>query len=47
MEEPKNIGVDAKAGPSVYLRARPDKNGEIQLSLDVFKKLRKNKKISP
>ncbi len=38
---PKNAGVDAKMGPSVYLRVRPDKSGQLKVGLDVFKKLRK------
>lgn len=41
---PENIGVDAKAGASVYLRVRPDKNGKTAITYDPFKKLRKKKR---
>ncbi len=41
---PENIGVDAKAGASVFLRVRPDKNGKTSISFDPFKKLRKKKR---
>jgi hypothetical protein len=37
----KNAGIDSKTGPSVYLRVKPDKNGQLKVGLDVFKKLRK------
>jgi hypothetical protein len=38
--KPKNNGPDAKAGPSLYFRARPDKSGQIKIGLDLFKKFR-------
>ncbi len=38
---PKNIGVDNKAGASIYLRGRPGSDGNIQFKPDLFKKLRK------
>jgi hypothetical protein len=41
---PENIGVHAKAGASVFLRVRPDKNGKTAISFDPFKKLREKKK---
>lgn len=41
---PENVGTDTKAGASVFLRVRPDKNGKTTISYDPFKKLRKKKK---
>ncbi len=41
--KPANAGVNARAGPSIYLRARPDKNGDIKIGLDLFKKFKKEK----
>lgn len=43
---PENVGVDTKAGPSVFLRVRPDKNGKTAIAYDPFKKFRKKKKNS-
>jgi len=43
---PENIGNDSKAGPSVFLRVRPDKNGKTIITYDPFKKFRKKKKNS-
>ena len=43
---PENVGTDSKAGASVYLRVRPDKNGKTAITYDPFKKLRKKKKNS-
>ncbi len=43
---PENVGVDAKAGPSVFLRVRPDKDGKTAITYDPFKKFRKNKRTS-
>jgi len=40
---PENIGTDARVGPSVFLRVRPDKSGKTTLSYDPFKKFRKKK----
>ena len=40
--KPENVGVDAKTGASVYLRARTGKDGKIAISYDPFKKGRKN-----
>ncbi len=45
--KPKNEGTDKKVGPSIYLRARSDKEGKIKLGLDVFRKLRKTKDSIP
>lgn len=41
---PKNIGVDTKAGTSIFLRGQPGKDGNIKFSLDLFKKFYKQKK---
>jgi hypothetical protein len=38
---PENIGTDAKVGPSVFLRVRPNKEGKTEISYDPFKKLRR------
>jgi uncharacterized protein YhdP len=38
---PENIGVDAKVGASVFLRVRPDKNGETAITYEPFGKFRK------
>ncbi len=40
---PKNVGVDKKMGPSVYLRAREDEAGEMHITYDPFKKALKEK----
>jgi hypothetical protein len=32
-----------RPGPSIYLRAKDDKNGQVKIGLDMFKKVRKNK----
>ena len=37
-----NEGADKKAGPSVFLRGRPGKDGNIQFKADIFKKFRKD-----
>jgi hypothetical protein len=42
-ETPGNKGVDAKVGPSIYLRAKPRADGKIKLGLDLFKKFRRTK----
>jgi hypothetical protein len=42
---PKNEGTNVKAGPSIFLRAKPDRNGNIKVGLDLFKKLRKDKDV--
>jgi hypothetical protein len=41
---PKNIGVDAKAGSSIFLRGQPGKDGNVKFSLDLFKRFHKQKK---
>lgn len=41
---PKNIGVDAKTGSSIFLRGQPGKDGNIKFSLDLFKRYYKQKK---
>jgi len=38
---PKNVGTDARVGPSVFLRARANEQGETEISYDMFKKFRK------
>lgn len=40
---PENIGVDAKAGASVFLRVRPDKNGKMVIAYDPLKRFRKKR----
>ena len=42
--KPENIGVDAKAGSSIFLRGRPGSDGNIKFGLDLFKKFQKQKK---
>lgn len=39
--KPENVGIDSKVGPSVYLRARRNDNGNMTISYDPFKKFRK------
>ena len=39
----ENKGVDKKGGASIYLRARPGPDGNIQFKTDLFKKFRKEK----
>jgi hypothetical protein len=41
---PENIGSDAKAGPSVFVRGKPGEDGNIKFKLDVFNKIRKHLK---
>lgn len=41
---PKNKGVDAKTGTSIFLRGQPGQDGNIRFSLDLFKKFYKQKK---
>jgi hypothetical protein len=40
---PVNIGVDKKAGKSIYLRGRPGPDGNIKFKLDLFNKFKKEK----
>lgn len=40
---PKNVGVDKKAGPSVFLTAKNDDSGKVVLSYDLLHKFRKKK----
>lgn len=42
--KPENIGVEARAGSSIFLRGRPGSDGNIKFSLDLFKKYYKDKK---
>jgi len=42
-KKPGNKGVDAKVGPSVYLRAKSKPDGKIKVGLDLFRKFRKGK----
>ncbi len=39
--KPENVGVDAKVGPSVFLRARKNKDGKMVIAYDPFKKFKK------
>jgi hypothetical protein len=39
--KPKNVGIDSKVGPSVFLRARGDGKGNIAIAYDPFHKFRK------
>jgi hypothetical protein len=40
---PKNVGVDKKAGPSVFLVAKNDDQGKVVLSYDLLHKFKKKK----
>lgn len=42
---PVNIGVDKKAGKSIYLRGRPGPDGNIKFKLDLFNKFKKEKEV--
>jgi hypothetical protein len=42
--KPENIGVEARAGNSIFLRGRPGSDGNIKFSLDLFKKYYKDRK---
>lgn len=41
--KPENTGASKGGGMSVYIRAKPDKKGEIKFSYDVFGRFRKKK----
>lgn len=41
--KPENTGVSKGGGASVFIRAKPDKKGEIKFSYDVLGRFRKNK----
>ncbi len=41
---PKNSGVDKKQGTSIFLRARPGQDGNIQFKVDLFNKFGKEKR---
>jgi uncharacterized protein involved in outer membrane biogenesis len=41
---PENIGVDKKAGKSIFIRGKPGEDGNIKFKLDLFKKYNKEKK---
>ena len=41
--KPKNVGVDAKVGPSVFLHVYKDDKGKIAIAYDPFKKYAKQK----
>jgi hypothetical protein len=43
--KPENIGSDAKAGPSVFVRGTPGEDGNIKFKLDIFNKIRKRLKF--
>lgn len=43
-DQPRNKGANARMGASIHLRARPDLKGNIKISLDLFKKYRKQHK---
>ncbi len=40
--KPENIGSDAKAGASIFIRGKPGEDGNVKFKLDLFKKFRKN-----
>lgn len=39
--KPENIGANAKAGASIFVRGRPGDDGNIKFKLDLFRKFRK------
>jgi uncharacterized protein involved in outer membrane biogenesis len=41
---PENIGVDKKAGKSIFIRGKPGEDGNIKFKLDLFNKYDKEKK---
>ncbi len=41
--KPKNVGTDAKVGPSVFLHIYKDEEGKIAINYDPFKKYAKQK----
>ena len=41
---PENIGIDKKAGRSIFIRGRPGPDGNIKFQLDLFKEYKKDKK---
>jgi len=41
--KPENVGVDAKVGPSVFLRAHQNKDGKMVIVYNIFKKFKKGK----
>ena len=41
--KPANKGVDAKVGPSIWLRAVSDETGKVKIKLQLFKKRKKDK----
>ncbi len=41
--KPENVGVDAKVGPSVFLRAYKNREGKIVIKYDPFKKFKNRK----
>lgn len=45
-KKPGNKGVDAKVGPSVYLRAKSKPDGKVKVGLDLFRKFRKGKETT-
>ena len=45
--EPENIGVDAKAGPSIFLRVLSDKNNKVKITLDPTARQRMKKEVPP
>lgn len=40
--KPENIGSDAKAGPSIFIRGKPGEDGNVKFKLDLLKKFRKS-----
>ncbi len=40
---PENVGIDARVGPSVFLRAHQNKDGKMVIQYNIFKKFKKNK----
>jgi hypothetical protein len=43
---PENLGVNKKAGSSIFLRGRPGSDGNIKFKLDLFNKFDKEKKAN-
>ncbi len=41
--KPENVGIDAKVGPSIFLRVHNNKDGKMVFSYDPLKKLKKKK----
>ena len=44
--EPENIGLDAKAGPCIFLHVTGDKNNKVKIALDPTARQRMKKGVS-